>query len=199
MSQLYTQAQRNTITSFRYRVYVDNSELAPLAAEDLAFTNAPNLEAVGSAMTGETPIAHINKGTAEATLSFTVEGFNKAILQKVFKNQIDSGSTALDVDTPYTGSLEGRSTPGRAKTSKVVAILYYTDENGVDKPADASITTLPCNILMPQAVATDGLDQIFNPTSMYKYTVTFTGEADVVNDRVWVMDDGIATDGTYTP
>lgn len=200
MAQIYTQEQANTITSFRYRLFVDGTEIGPLAVEDLAYNVTPNMEPIGSSMTGETPIAHINKGTAENTLSVTVQGFAKDQIKTAFSNIIAGGSTATTSSTPFTGTLRALSTPGRAKTVAVVAVLYYTDENGVDQSADATVTDLPCNILMPKAVVTDGADFVFNPTAVFQYTLTFTGNADVVNDgQVSVMDDGIDSDGTYTP
>jgi len=199
MAQIYTQQQANTITSFRYRVYVNNVEIGPLAVEDLSFNNTPNMEAIGSSMTGETPIAHINKGTAEATLSFTVEGYDKNQIKTAFTNVITGGSTATTTSTPFTGTLRGVSTPGRATTVPVVAVLYFTDENGVNKLADATVTDLPCNILMPKAVVTDGADFVFNPTAVFQYTITFTGNADVVNDgQTFIIDDGISAAGEYT-
>lgn len=198
MAQVYTATQANTISNFMYRIYVNNVEMAPITPDDLTFNvgiNSP--EAVGSAMTGETPIAFIEKG-GMATLSFKVYGLNKAQVLTAFSNLVGSGSTATNISTPSVGTLIDSRRPRRSATVPVVAVLYYTDVNGVVKEADATVTSLPYNILMPKAVLTDGGEFVFNPTAANTYDLTFTGQLDVANDRTWIMDDGIATDGTYT-
>ena len=200
MSQFYTEAQQNSITNYAYRVYVNNIEIGPIAAEDLSFTNTPNKEMIGSSLSGETPIVSINKGTAETKLSFTVNALNKHQIKTAFTEMVSQGSTATNETTPFTGSLLFQSQPRRDTTFPVVAVLYFTDENGVAKAPDASITTLPMNILMPKAVLVEGGEFVFNPTAVGNYSLTFQGMGDVVNDlRTAIMDDGIAQDGTYTP
>lgn len=199
MAQVYTQIQANTISNFRYRVYVNNVELAPIAADDLKLTYAPNKEMIGSSMSGETPIASINKGTKEAKLALTINGLNKHAIKTAFLGTIAQGSTATNASTPFTGALLGQSAVGRDTTFPVVAVLYFTDENGVDKLPDATDTSLPMNILLSKAVLTGGGEFVFNPTKVATYTVEFVGLADVTTDlRTFVIDDGITSGGTYT-
>ena len=198
MAQLYENYQANTISNFAYRIFVNNVEMAPIPPEDLTFNigvNSP--EGQGSAMSGETPIAFIEKG-GTPTLSFQVYGLNKAQVLTAFSNVIGSGSTATNVSTPEVGTLYGSRRPRRSVTVPVVAVLYYTDINGVVKQADATVTSLPYNIVMPKAVLTDGGEFVFNPTTATMYELTFSGQLDVLNDRTWIMDDGIAQNGTYT-
>jgi len=199
MAQLYTLTQANTVSNFFYRVCVDEVEMAPLPPEDLTFNvgiNSP--ESVGSSMSGETPIAYIEKGGIP-TLSFQVYGMNKNHILTAMNNIVKVGGTATADATPEIGSLFGSRRPRRSATVAVVAILYYTDINGVVKEADATVTTLPYNIVMPKAVLTDGGEFVFNPTTATMYELTFSGQLDVLNDRTWVMDRGIDRDGTYTP
>lgn len=198
MAQIYTSTQANTISNYLYRIYVAGIEMAPIPAEDLTFAFTPNKEMVGSAMTGETPIASINKGTAEAKLSFTVNGLNKNQIVTAFTGMIAEGTTPTAESTPYTGTLLGQGLPQRDVPFAVVAVLYYTDETGTPKAPNASVTTLPMNILMPKAVLTGGGEFVFNPAAPASYSLEFSGLADVVNDaRQWIMDDGISSSGVY--
>lgn len=200
MSQFYNNYEVNNISNYAYRVYIEGVEIGPIPAEDLSFNNAPNKELIGSSTTGEAPIASLNKGTAESTLSFPVQAFNKHQIKTAFLGMVSEGSTATNVSTPFIGSLNFQSQPQRDKTLKVVAVLYFTDLNGDAKAPDATATSLPMNILMPKAVLVEGGEFIFNPTAVGGYELTFQGLADTSNSaRTAIMDDGIDTDGTYTP
>lgn len=199
MAQLYTATQKNTITSFRYRVWINAQEIAPIPAEDLTFSYTPNVEMINSAMGGETAIAAIEKGT-NPVVSFTVNGLNKANILNAFSGTMTSGSTATNVSTPFVGTLKGVATPKRLTEVNFVAVLYFTNDSGQTYLADATVTTLPLNILMPKAVTTGGGEFVFNPTAPGTYTLELTGIGDVVNDnQTFIIDDGIDTDGTYTP
>lgn len=199
MAQVYTQLQANTVSNYRYRVYVNNVEMAPIPADDLKFTYSPNKEMIMSSMSGETPIASINKGSKEAKLSFKVQGLNKHQVKTAFTGLVTQGSTATNVSTPDIGALLGVSAVGRDTPFAVVAVLYYTDTNGADKAPDATVTALPMNIVLSNAVLTGGGEFVYSPTKVNDYNLEFTGLADVTNDlRTWIQDDGISTTGAYT-
>jgi hypothetical protein len=195
----YTELQKNSITNFRYAMFVNGVNAGVLANEDVTFNFNPAYEKIGSALSGVGAIAQINTGIDECTLTVTVQNYNKEFMRTCFNNILFSGSTPTNITTPFTGALEGRSNPHRQSGYEVVLYPFATDENG-NVVANTETTAVKTAILMPEAVIASGLEMVFNPTTAFSYEIMFEGLADVVNDfRHFITDDGVDTDGSYAP
>lgn len=193
----YTATQAKSITNARYKMFVDGIDVGVITEDGVTFNYEPEYETVGSGLTGSAPVAKFLTG-GMATLECTVRSFNKAVIAKCFGDVITVGTTAVDINSPFVGTLQGVITPKRQATMKVVLYPFVTDETGT-VIASTETTAVKPAIVMQEAAINGNLEITFSTSEAIEFTVNFEGLVDVENsNRQWLMDDGIATDGAYT-
>lgn len=194
----YTPTQAKSITNSRYIMYVAGVNVGVISEEGVTFNYEPEYETVGSGLTGTAPVAKILTG-GTATLEATITSFNKNVISTIFGDVITEGDTATNINSPYVGALQGIITPKRQATYSVVLYPFVTDESG-NVVADTATTTVEPAIALQEAVINGNLEILWATGEAVSFTVNFEGIVDVANsNRLWVMDDGIDTDGSYTP
>lgn len=194
----YNQTQAKSITNARYVMFVSGVNVGVISEEGVTFNYEPEYETQGSGLTGTAPVAKFLTG-GTATLEATVTSFNKNVISTIFGDVITEGSTPTNINSPYVGALQGIITPKRQATYSVVLYPFVTDESG-NVVADTETTAVQPAITMQEAVIAGNLEIVWATGEAVSFTATFEGIVDVANsNRQWIMDDGIDTDGSYTP
>lgn len=201
MARSYTNAQKGSIKNYQVIAYYNNVVLGAFAAGDHNFNFTYNTIESDSSLYGDTPIK-IHETGIDVTQTFNVTSYSKDVIKTCFDPIAQvSGGTATNSSSPFTGAIEAKANPGTINEAPLVIYPIFKDVEGIFGAAGTQYiddTSNPLAILIPQAVATEGYELVFNSTARTEFTLTFRGVYDVVNDRMFIQDDGIATDGTYT-
>lgn len=198
MALNYTASQVNTVNNHSVQVYANNVDLGILTNDTFNLEVSQTQEKVESSGTGTGAIRYIYGGIDEAMFSCTIESFDKNVLKTIYTELIAEGSTATNAASPFVGALELRSNPNVATEIPLVIYPIWTDE--ATTTSYVGDTSNLKAILFPKAVCTGSLNLSLSATEASTLELEFMAVVDTTNNnRAVIIDDGIATDGTYTP
>jgi len=179
-------------------MFVDGIDVGVITEDGIKRNIEIEYQRYGSGLTGSTPVVGFVTGGI-ATIEATIRSYNKAVIAKCFGDVITVGTTAVDIESPFTGTLQGIITPKRQNSMKVVVYPFVTDETGA-VIADTETTSVKPAVTMQEAIINGNLEIVYSTSEAIEFTVNFSGLVDPANsNRQWLEDDGIASNGTYTP
>jgi hypothetical protein len=201
----YTTTQTGSINNYPCVAYFAGVFLGVFSEEDCMFTFNMGYNKTGSSLTGVGAVNRNTTGVEECSFTATVRDYNKSRLVTAFEDIIQgiTGGTSPNIGSPFTGAVEGVSDPKSLNNQALVIYPIFTDEEGIFGAAGTKYedtTANPLAILIPKASIASNLEIALNPQNTSTYELKFEGVADVENrNRFFIQDDGIDTDGTYTP
>lgn len=201
----YSNTNVGAINNYPCVAYFAGVFLGVFSEEDSTFTFSVGYNKSGSSLTGVGAVNRNTTGVEECSFTAMVRDYHKNRIKTAFEDIITavSGGTATNNGSPLTGAIQGVSEPKSLKNRALVIYPVFTDEEGIFGAAGTKYedtTANPLTILIPKASIASNLELALNPQTTTTYELKFEGIADVANgNRFFVQDDGIDTDGTYTP
>lgn len=196
---------RGSLQNHSVEVFYNGVNMGMLAPDGHTFTFTQAIETKGSSGSGAGAVRAFNGGIEECSFTMTVSSYNKNSIVTAFETLIRnvSGSASVNASSPFTGGIEGFSTPRAMGENALVIYPHFVDEQGIFGAVNTeygSDNANPLAILMPLAYISEGLELAMNSATSEDYDLTFSGLVDgSAGNRVFVQDKGITSAGVYTP